>query len=634
MKSRLIICVFLGLGIIAILVFWQMRQRNVTAPQQAESSVEHLVAGEEWITVVNTELNRRMAGVTSLPLENPSQQFSFGEHWRGESGALKDVSKSDLPCGVTELVYQFGNPENADEKRDRDGALWAFLDEVRLLPGRAKFAFLKGEFKDVARRQFSGTVIFFAEGAGADGSLQSIETVQEVVFDLVGDSAPPSAANHYSVSAADWKISSWSTVSATVTCAKQRMFSEVTDSIMAGGHERQLARESRHVDMLEALFKGGQIPLRKGQGKYFTTDDTGQHPGLSVVDIDGDGVDELYVSVRWGKNLLFKDRGDGRFEEVAAQYGLDIEGLTSSAIFADFDNDGDQDVLLGRTLERSMYLLNEGGKFVDRTASHIAGQLPFLTTSVSAADYNGDGLLDLYLSTYGFAQRQGREGVARDFLTEFPEEEVIRRFVSPENAEPYLNLPGPPNVLLVNVGDGKFERSPFSDQVATWHETLQATWADYDQDGDPDLYVCNDFAPDQLYRNDGAKGFVDVTSTTGQERMMGFGMGASFGDYDNDQDLDLYVSNMYSKAGLRITNQSGTQDERFRWAAEGNLLFDFHGGKFVYVSGKESPKHAVAKADWSWGGQFLDINNNGFLDLYVPNGYFTAPEAYAGDEDL
>lgn len=104
-------------------------------------------------------------------------------------------------------------------------------------------------------------------------------------------------------------------------------------------------------------------------------------------------------------------------------------------------------------------------------------------------------------------------------------EEVGARFVLPPDVETYLNLPGPPNVLLLNQGDGRFARSPISDQVSVWHETLQSTWADYDLDGDPDLYVCNDFAPDQLFRNDRGEGFVDVTSSVGHERMRGFGMG-------------------------------------------------------------------------------------------------------------
>ena len=118
--------------------------------------------------------------------------------------------------------------------------------------------------------------------------------------------------------------------------------------------------------------------------------------------------------------------------------------------------------------------------------------------------------------------------------------------------------------------------------------------------------------------------------------MMGFGMGAAFGDFDNDLDLDLYVSNMYSKAGLRITEKAGTRDQRLRWFAEGNLLFRNNGvGKEVeYLSGSGSPFASVANADWSWGGQFVDFDNDSFLDLYVPNGYFTAPEAFAGDDDL
>ena len=228
-------------------------------------------------------------------------------------------------------------------------------------------------------------------------------------------------------------------------------------------------------------------------------------------------------------------------------------------MFADFDNDGDKDAMLGGYLRRSIYLVNEQGHFVDRSAALVGVPLPYLVTSVSAVDYNNDGLLDVYLSTYGFPGGQPLAKVWADkFLESSDAKEVKRRLYGSERDQHYhryLSAVGPPNLLLVNRGGGRFAVAPENGQLAVWLNTFQSTWSDFDADGDSDVYVSSDFGPDYLFRNDRKEGFVDVTGSYGGEAMMGFGMGASWGDYDNDGQLDLYVSNMFSKAGMRITSQ-------------------------------------------------------------------------------
>ena len=116
--------------------------------------------------------------------------------------------------------------------------------------------------------------------------------------------------------------------------------------------------------------------------------------------------------------------------------------------------------------------------------------------------------------------------------------------------------------------------------------------------------------------------------------MLGFGMGACWGDYDLDGDFDLYVSNMYSKAGKRITKQIDGLDERFFRMATGNRLFANEGDKFTLVTDKSGEGSAAGKAGWSWGGQFGDFDNDGRQDLYVCSGFFTAPDKYASTVDL
>jgi hypothetical protein len=161
--------------------------------------------------------------------------------------------------------------------------------------------------------------------------------------------------------------------------------------------------------------------------------------------------------------------------------------------------------------------------------------------------------------------------------------------------------------------------------------TYQSAFADMDGDGDSDLYLSNDFSPNTLYRNEGNGRFTDITAQS-QTEDFGFGMGVSWGDYDQDGALDLYVSNMYSRTGRRMMSSEENSDPRLLKAARGNSLFRNQGDRFARSSGL-SEGLLVEKAGWAWGGQFIDLNNNGLLDLYVPNGYYSAPKEAALDRD-
>ena len=413
--------------------------------------------------------------------------------------------------------------------------------------------------------------------------------------------------------------------------------------------------------MIEFYRSGGRrLPWR-----YFTPISANQRPGISVVDIDNDGFDDLYITVRRGPNQLLRNRGDGTFEETASRWGLDIRDDCSCSIFADFDNDGDPDLMLGRSFQPSMYLENTGQRFVPRSVSDSDRVLPYLVVSMSAVDYNRDGLLDVYFCTYRPAvlesiiadeqseqnpaseteesPQQGLEGVAKDaqrwpeeFLSPVDARSFARR-VTESQGEDYfgkiLDQVGPPNVLLVNRGNGRFEVAPESPQLAIWRNTLQATWSDFDEDGDADLYVANDWATDNLFRNDGSHGFTDVTEELGTTEF-GFGMGVTWGDYDRDGRQDIYVSNMYSKAGRRITAQIKELNPSYQRSVDGNYLYRHTPSGFQLVSGLAPPQLPVAEAGWSWGGQFADFDNDGWLDLYVLSGYFSAPDQFASNVDL
>jgi hypothetical protein len=442
----------------------------------------------------------------------------------------------------------------------------------------------------------------------------------------------------------DWRIETFRTERFEVVDSNGQLFNEVLDRALPDPELLERARESVEYDRVRRyILSGGQEPLPSG----FNFRDPGDHhPGVSIVDVDRDGWDDLYIPARFGPNMMFRNRGDGTFEEIAAEVGLDLGGHVSSAIFADFDNDGDDDVFLGQTGERSLYLANEEGRFVDRSADLLGEPLPSLVTSVAAADFDNDGLLDLYLSTHagGPVRRKMRQrtknrvesllGRGRILEDHLPNEQARHLFdlAMSDEFDLIVRRPGPPNLLLRNLGDGRFERFDPDGPQEVWLQTYQATPADFDGDGDVDLYLANDFAANNMLANQGDGTFVDVTEET-RTADVGFGMGVSWADYDCDGLQDLYVTNMYSKAGLRITGELEGVSEVFSKAARGNSLLRNSPGSFEHVSGRSEPAMLVEKAGWGWGGQFVDADNDGFPDIYALSGFYTAPPEVAVAED-
>lgn len=512
--------------------------------------------------------------------------------------------------------------------------LWRpLLDQVEYWK-HAKFYIVHSEFLNEDETEYMSEVGF--SGLSVLSSGQFAHVHGKVLIDWLqsdpGDASEPGT----------WRIHKWETVELTVRYSSQLLFTEIAEAVLPDKETCQRTCTSVHEQYVAEYLRTSKKPRPE-----FQTMSTMKHPGLSVVDIDADGFDDLYVMARWGKNILLRNQRDGTFQDVAAQYGLDIKDHCTSAIFADFDNDGDPDLFLGRTIARSMYLVNENGKFVDRSDSMVSIPLPYFVNSVSAADYNGDGLLDVIFSTGGGKLRievRSTKRIAKQALG-FGSRQLLERWLPPDQAtelfertaSPDFNLTtnraGPPNVLLRNVGNGKFDFPPEAREVEVWHNTFQTTWADYDGDGDPDLYCANDYAPNNFLRNEGGT-FVDVTNETNTADI-GFGMGAAFGDYNNDGWLDLYVTNMYSKAGRRIAKQLTNEEKKLKFGtfARGNTLFRHDRGEYKRVSGLQPPSMLVEVAGWGWGGQFVDVDNDGFEDIYALSGNYTPPKELTAAED-
>jgi len=279
--------------------------------------------------------------------------------------------------------------------------------------------------------------------------------------------------------------------------------------------------------------------------------------GVSFVDFDGDGDQDLHLTTRIGSDYLFSNQGDGTFNDVAAGVGLATGQHTRAATWGDFNNDGYIDLYLGINQQPDRIYLNNGPvnngtfSFTDITASTgISGA--FETNSVHLADIDNDGLLDIYVANY--------------------------------NAD---------NVLYRNNGDLTFtDLTPSAGTRGRAH-SMACAFLDYDRDGDQDLYLVHDFEqPNILYRNDGDGRFTDVGADAGAN-IVGHGMGLAVGDVNRDGWPDLYVTDL----------------------AENVLLLNGGDGTFTDVAADAG----VADAGMGWSTFFLDYDNDGWSDLYVVN---------------
>ena len=590
-------------------------------PASADAAFRKMLAREELIAALTPAVLRVARGCENFRLPDRAARRFFTDDARvvDVAAAPSAPTRQDLG-GVTLVTTEWPAAAVAVPLAERADGLWRPVWAGVSFLRYSKLGILRGHDRDGG--EFGMELSYSGAGEMTDGRAVSIQGLIDVIWTKAGD---------------EWKIREWRTRSLRVREAPAPFFKEVLREALPDDADYAEARRSVHEDYIrEVLLTGGTtFRYKKEYWPYLISwDSLDQHPSAQVIDIDRDGWDDLYVTGRWGKNQLWHNRG-GTFENIAGRVGLDIDGLCNAALFADFDNDGDLDVFIGRSLERSLYLRNEGGRFVEATDTHLDAPLPYWTSSLAAADYNGDGLLDVYVSTYRLPITKPANILATEFLSE-PEREEWKRRRAQDH--PVFRLTGPPNLLLVNRGDGRFARAPEAPAVEVWLSSFQSTWADFDNDRDPDLFVANDYGPDFVFRNDpgdgGNRTFTDVTHAMAGDALNGFGMGVSLGDYDNDGRQDPFFTYMFSKAGSRITEMFQGLETRMYEGVRGNKLLRNTGEAFQVVSGDKPPALQVSKTGWSWGGQFADLTNDGRLDLYVSNGYYTPPEAAATEVDL
>lgn len=381
--------------------------------------------------------------------------------------------------------------------------------------------------------------------------------------------------------------------------------------------QNELTKTTAVFEDVAATVLGGNESwneqLRPGMNTWVRHIETTLNPdflgyhGVAVADVNGDSLEDLYLCQPGGlPNLLFQQQPDGTLVDVSKGAGVDWLDNSTAALLVDLDNDGDVDLAVA-TRAAFLIMENDGaGKFSLRQelTGIAAGYSP------TASDYDLDGDLDLLVLRYA-----GASAEIGDFPTPHP-------FHSARN--------GGANVLLQNRGGFTF--ADVTDEtglgVENFRFSFAAAWEDFDNDGDSDLYIANDFGPNQLFRNEGSR-FVDATGDSGSQDW-GFGMSVSWADYDRDGFMDLYVSSMFSGAGNQVVPQADfnpsmseeTRGKYLKMVRGNSLMRNTAGSGFSDIT----DPMVEGFAGWAWGAAFADFNNDGWEDLYVANGYVSQPD--------
>lgn len=497
-----------------------------------------------------------------------------------EGTGLTWLHPEAIATGATETTYRFGGPVGTESIRDRYTKLLDQFSEI----DRADLRIERVDWRNPTPLGHRATVHALFRGKGPDGDLRQLEqwaTLYVRFFDPF------------------WEITSEEVTGRTLVSSAAPRFTWRTDD--AGIDDLHANVESPPFRLFGNTEEN---PVREASG-------------VAVGDADGDGCEDLVLA---GSPRLSFYRGgcDGTFAEATAASGLPspYPAAAGGVLFFDYDNDGWRDLYVAAVSGGDRLFQNQGkGRFVDVTEA--AGITPGVWGSMPvAADYDRDGLLDLYVARMGNHE-------------------------SNTPKPPYAAKNGVRGTLWHNNGDGTFEDVSKAAGVDSPGWDMAAAWGDYDGDGWPDLYVANEFGSNRLLHNEQDGTFSDRTKQSGTADG-GSAMGTAWGDIDGDGDLDLFVSGMHSNSGWTmfhpdfpipipwpfrflglftdaVQNESDIITDRL---SRGSSLLRNNGdGTFTDISDDAG----VRDGQWGWAGDFFDYDNDGDLDLFAVNGFISGP---------
>jgi N-acetylneuraminic acid mutarotase len=332
--------------------------------------------------------------------------------------------------------------------------------------------------------------------------------------------------------------------------------------------------------------------------------------GIGIADFNNDGHEDAFLVSHDGSNALFLNRGNGGFDEATQAAGVGDPVTKSKGLcVADYDNDGDQDIYVAAYGPNRLFRNDGAGAFVD-TAAAAGVDDPTTTGTICAwGDYDSDGFLDLYAGNFF------EMGMTR----------LRQIYVEGLDSDPNTFASGRRlGHLYRNRGDGTFEdvSGLLGPEQLRYGAALAVTFVDYDDDGDVDLHLANDFGPvitpNVLWRNDGPDGsggwrFTDVSAASGADLAI-FSMGIAVGDYDKDLDIDFAITNTGANRLLANRGDGTFEDRTYIEAIDRTFLEGV-----VAPEGPHFPPFST-----TWGTAFLDFDNDADLDLYIVAGHLDA----------
>lgn len=318
--------------------------------------------------------------------------------------------------------------------------------------------------------------------------------------------------------------------------------------------------------------------------------------GVTIGDYDGDGIPDIAVVSKTGGPRLYRQKGDLKFEDSSEAAGLvsPDKAWSTGITFADVNNDGLLDLYVCRFNAPNLLFVNQGNGTFKEQAQSFGLAIKDASVMASFADYDRDGFLDMYLQT-----------------------NILNYAAS---------FKGRPNYLFHNNGNGTF--TDVTAKAGIWGPTQghSAVWWDFNEDGWPDIYVANDFEnPDRLYRNNGDGTFTDVVEAVTPHTSYS-SMGSDAGDINNDGHIDFFVADM--AATTHYKDMMGIEEMgRGIWEGEmAHALCPQYPFNALYLNNGAGRFFEVAHlaglraTDWTWAARFVDLDNDGRVDLYITNG--------------
>lgn len=350
------------------------------------------------------------------------------------------------------------------------------------------------------------------------------------------------------------------------------------------------------------------LPEDMGSGAGFADIDNDGDLDLYIVNIPGafKGIQDIQNSDtnttnHISSNQLYKNNGEGKFTNITDFAKVGDNGYGMGCVFADYNGDGYVDLYVTNYGKNVLYRNNGNNTFTDVTKT--AGvECPLWSTGAAFADYDGDNDLDLYVCNYvdyDLEKFQQKKEESQQFG------KMVPNALNPTVFEPQDNC------LFRNNGDGTFTDVTAEASVAArGGRSMQAIFSDFDNDNDMDLYVANDTSDNHVYQNNGNGTFTDVSLESWAADFRG-SMGIAAGDYDADGDIDLFISHWIDQENVLYRNL----------LKENNT--DNNGEKKLIRFVDEAYSALLAEVslkEIGWGTSLFDYDNDGDLDIFVANG--------------